>query len=140
MSSAFINGKARITGVAGTFTVLSNMTTKTAKFANEWESDIIQDELGNDCSWRWRNGKLTGDVNFVLCGSTAALLAAGAVLANPGTSITLSGFAITGVDGAWQLLEGQSIDLSNTDTGTMAVKLRRYTDAAQNTAANTTAT
>lgn len=161
MATVVFRGKAAIEGVAGAFDAILFSVQQTVKMTHNYEEEIIKDVHGYDAAWLARNEHATLDCTLKLLGDTFAdaaipatvVLAVGAVggaaistigqpFLNPLSSVKLSGFAIggttTGINGTWTILSGFDCDLSNTKVGDLTLKLRKYADPTQNTAATST--
>lgn len=141
-------GKAQIAGLLslnGTtpmlFDVILYPMPQSMKLSQEFDEDIVQDELGDDCAWRARNEKYMGDVSMKLMDksvtSTLANAKTGAAFFSPYQIVTISNVAVAAWNTTWQIISGGGIDQDNTKVGDITFRLRRYANATQNTLAAT---
>lgn len=141
-------GKATISGLLsanGTtpivFDVILYPMPQSMKVQQEFDEEIVQDEIGDDCAWRARNEKYTGDVSMKLMDkgavSTLANAKTGAAFKSPYTIITISNAAVAAWNTTWQIVSGGGIDQDNVKVGDITFRLRRYADPTQNTLAAT---
>lgn len=157
MASVTVRGKAVVEGIASAFDAILYAISQTGKATQNFEEEIIKDVHGFDTAWLFRNEHATADISLKLIGDTHAhaIIPATAVsptggttdgatvsalgqpfLAN-GSQITFSGFDLTGFNGVWQVLSGGDVDLGNTKVADLALKVRKYADAGQQTLAAT---
>lgn len=144
MANTFL-GKAQVAGTSGTVTIAAVALSPLKEgmdLTHEFEEDIIKDEQGNDAAWRAYNEKYMGDIKMRLvdmeAGSSFANAKALAAALVPYAVVTITGCDIAAWNTTFQLISGSSLGLTHTSAGSMAWKLRRYTDATQNTLASTT--
>lgn len=140
MASVVFRGKAAVEGIAGTFDVITYPVAQTGKLTQNFEEEIVKDVHGFDGAWLARNEHELFDVGMKILGDTAAHAATGGAFLAPFATVTLSGFTLTVLNGAYQLVSGGDIDLGNTKVGDISFKLRKYADSTQNTAATSTPT
>ena len=141
-------GKAQIAGLLSSdgtaivFDVILYPLPQSMKLSQEFDEDITQSEIGDDCAWRARNEKYMGDVSMKLMDktntSTIANAKTGAAFLSPYTVVTITKSAITAWNTTWQVISGGGIDQDNMKIGDISFRLRRYSDATQNTLAATT--
>ena len=142
MANTF-RGRAQVAGVTGTLSApgIFYPLKESMKFTHNFEEDIIKDEQGNDAAWRAFNEKFEGDIamRLVVTGGTNTSAAAEALAAQltPYQVVTIASCDIAFWNGAWQVMSGSDIGLTNTTAGSMSWKLRRYVDSGQNTQATT---
>ncbi len=143
MANTF-RGKAQISGVSGTVTVAAaawSLLKESVKLTNTFEEDIIKDETGNDAAWRASNERDEGDIGLRLVDtgspSSQANIETFCAALTPYATITLSGFKPARFNGTFQNASGADSTLSNTTAGSMSLKLRKYTDATQQTLSTT---
>lgn len=130
-------GKAQVSGCAMTIDVIIYPVRQTAKLSQDFEEEIIKNDIGDDAAWRAWNEKYMGDLECALLGDTAANAAIGAAFQAPLAIVTITGCAVTAWNTTHQVISGGSVDLANDKTGRSSFKLRRYADATQNTLAAT---
>lgn len=138
MATVVKRGKATVDGIVGSIDVVVYPLQQSGKLTQNFEEEVGKDVKGFDAWWLARNEHYLADFGFKIVGDTLANAKAGGVFLAPFATVTLSGFDLTTFNGAYQNVSGADIDLSNVKVGELALKLRRYTDAAQNTAATTT--
>lgn len=139
MANTF-RGKAQISGVSGTVTVSAvawTLLKESVKLTNTFDEDIIKDETANDAAWRASNEKDEGDIGLRLVDtgtpSTQANIELFTAALTPYATIVLSGFKPAAFNGSFQNVSGRDLSLTNTTAGSGSLKLRKYTDATQQT-------
>lgn len=141
-------GKATVITTAGALDAYASITIGNVKGDHTWEPEEVKDFEGFDQSWLARNEHINISISVKLTGASKVLAIANGAFLVPYSAVTLSGFDLpwlntTGVGGkytgTWQYREGGSLDLVNTGVGGMEIKLRKYADPTQNTAATTQA-
>lgn len=138
MASVVKRGKASVEGIPGSIDVIVYPVSQTGKMTQNFEEEIIKDTHGFDAAWLARNEHQTFDLAMKLLGDTQAHAITGGAFLAPYATVTLSGFDLTILNGAYQNLTGSDIDLGNTKVGDISFKLRKYADSTQNTLATTT--
>jgi len=133
-------GKATVETAVGALDAYAGVTNESLKAAQAWEEEVIKDAEGKDASWVPRNEHIILDVTVKLTGASIAAAKAAAIFLAPYAAVVLSGFDLAWMNATWQYIGGSSIDLSDAKHGGATIKLRKYADAAQQTAATTTAT
>jgi hypothetical protein len=141
-------GKAQVAGLLSSdgtaivFDVILYPMPQSMKLSQEFDEDITQNEIGDDCGWRARNEKFMGDVGMKLMDKSATSLIAnaktGAAFHAPYAIITITKSAVAAWNTTWQNISGGGIDQDNVKIGDINFRLRRYSDATQNTLAATT--
>ena len=141
-------GKAQIAGLLSTdgtgivFDVILYPMPQSMKLSQEFDEDVTQNDIGDDCAWRARNEKYMGDVGMKLMdkGATSTLAHAktGAAFLSPYAIVTISNAAVAAWNTTWQVVSGGGIDQDNVKIGDISFRLRRYADSTQNTLAATT--
>lgn len=139
-------GKAAVEGTPVTFDALLYNIAQSAKSTQNFDMEEIKDGHGYDVAWLMRNEHSTFDASLKLVADTAAhsIIPATAVSTTsavsslgqpflaPGSTITLSGFTVVGLNGLYQVLSGGDIDLGNAKVADLNIKLRKYANATQN--------
>lgn len=138
MATVTKRGEAQIQGIPGTIDLVVYPLKQSAKMTANFDEESVRDEHGFEQAWNAKNLHYLNDFAFKLVGPTQAQAIAGGVFLAPLAVVTLSGFDLAAFNGAYQNMSGQEIDLGNTKVGDMSLKLRKYDDATQNSAANTT--
>lgn len=133
-------GKATVETAVGALDAYAGVTNETVRAAQAWEEEVIKDAEGKDQTWVPRNEHITLDVTVKLTGTSIAAAKAAAVFLAPYAAVILSGFDLSWLNATWQYVGGSTIDLTDVKAGGATIKLRKYADAAQQTAATTTAT
>lgn len=133
-------GMATVESAVGAMDLYAGVTNESLKSAQAWDEEVIKDAEGKDQTWVPRNEHITLDVTVKLTGSSIAAAKAAAVFLDPYSAVVLSGFDLAWLNATWQYVGGSSIDLTDTKGGGATIKLRKYKNAAQQTAATTTAT
>ena len=133
-------GKALVETAVGALDAYAGVTNESLKAAHAWEEEIVKDDSGKDMSWVPRNEHVILDVTVKLTGASISAAKSAAVFLAPYAAVVLSGFDLSWMNATWQYIGGSSIDLADVKHGGATVKLRKYADAAQQTAATTTAT
>lgn len=133
-------GMATVETCVGAMDGYAGVTNESARAAQNWEEEVIKDDEGKDQTWVPRNENITLDVTVKLTGSSIANAKAAAVFLSPYAAVVLSGFDLSWLNATWQYIGGSTIDLTDVKYGGATIKLRKYADAAQQTAATTTAT
>lgn len=140
MATVTFLGKAQVnSGFAGiTFDVITYAEPQTLKVSQDFESQIIKDRTGQDCSERAQNEKYNLDVSFKLLGDTKANAKLINTVNNGGFLNKLSLVVIAGADeavcnGTWTVQGGSDLSFKNDDVADFSLKLRKYADATQNT-------
>ena len=143
MANVF-RGKAQISGVSGTVTVAAvawSLLKESVKLTNNFEEDIIKDEQNNDAAWRASNEKDEGDVGLRLVDTGTPTSQANIELfcaaLVPYATVAFTAFKPARFNGSYQLISGADYSLSNTTAGSASLKLRKYTDATQQTLSTT---
>jgi hypothetical protein len=141
-------GKAQIAGLlssdgtAVTFDVILYPMPQSMKLSQEFDEDITASEIGDDCAWRARNEKYTGDLGMKLMDKSATSLIAnartGAAFLAPYAIVTITKSSVSAWNSTYQNVSGGSIDQDNMKIGDISFRLRRYADSTQNTLAATT--
>jgi len=134
MATEIKRGKASVTGIVGTFTVILYPVAQSGTLAQTYEEEIVKDEKGFDAAWVARNLHYLADFKFKMLGDTVAH-ATGVTMIAPFATVTLSAFTLSDFNGSYQNISGQQIDLNNTSVADYATKFRKYDDSTQNTAA-----
>ena len=132
MATATIRGKAAIEGVAAVFDVILYPEPQSAKLGRAADEETIKDRHGATCTQLWRDEHYTCDLNMKLLGDTTAHATTGADFLALGAKVTISTATAAKMNGEWQVLAGDDIDLGNTKVGDINFKLRRFKDDAQN--------
>lgn len=138
MATTTARGKASVEGVAATFDVILYPEQQSAKMTRNAEEEIIKDRHGFDTAWLFRNEHYTGDWSMKILGDTVAHAKTGAAFLALGSKVTISAADVPALNGDWQVMPGDDIDLGNTKVGDITFKLRKYADATQNALALTT--
>lgn len=125
------------TGAKVGVTGIGNFLMDTAKGVHNWKTTELQDEQEFDAAWIATNPHFEVDLEWTPAGDNRAAAASGIVLLDPYAKVTLSDFAVDAFNGDYQYRGGMSIDLTKA-AGKTRIKVRRYIDTAQNTAAVTT--
>ncbi len=137
MASVTKRGKASVEGIPGSIDVVVYPLAQTAKLAQNFTEEIIFDIHGFAAAWLARDTHYLADFGFKLLGDTQLHAVAGGAFLAPFATVTLSGFDLGAFNGTYQNISGAEIDLGNTKVGDLALKLRRYDDATQNTLSQT---
>ena len=144
LANEIFRGKARVSGSTFVADVVLYPIAESLKLGQEFEEDIVKDELGRDISWRAINQKYSGDVGLILIdkstSSTAANAKAGAAFFEPYAIIDVTTCDCAAWVRKWQNISGASIDLNQGQIGKMSIRLRAYADAEQNALAVSTPT
>lgn len=138
MAAVVKRGKASVEGIPGALDVVVYPVKQTGKATQNYEEEIIKDEHGFDAAWLLRNENITFDIGMKLLGDTAAHAISGGAFLAPQATVVLSGFDLSVLNATFHMVSGSDIDLGNTKVGDLNIKLRKYADATQNTAAVTT--
>ncbi len=133
-------GKGLVETAAGALDVDAYVTFESLKANHAWEEEIVKDAAGADAAWVPRNEHIILDVNVKLAADTIAHAKAGGAFLAPYAAVVFSGGDLSFMNATWQYIGGASIDLSDAKHGSKVLKLRKYADSAQNTAAVTAAT
>ncbi len=133
-------GKATVESAVGDLDAYAGVTNEALKAAQNWDEEVVKDEEGKDQTWVPRNEHIMLDVTIKLTGSSIAAAKAASVFLAPYAAVVLSGFDLAWLNATWQYVGGSAIDLTDAKYGGATIKLRKYADAAQQTAATTTAT
>lgn len=137
MATLTKRGKACVSGLPGALDVILYPVAQSAKISDNYEEEVVKDNLGFDAAWIWRNEHFLLDLGMKLLGDTQAHAVAGGAFLAPGAVVTLSGFDLAILNTAYQIISGGDISLSNTGVGDINFKLRRYADTTQNTLSTT---
>lgn len=138
MALPLAKGNATFNGIAGTFDVIVYPVSQEGRLTQNWEEEIVKDVNGSDTAWLARNEHHMLDLAMKLIGPTAANAAAGGVFLAPLTSVNLSGFGLSPLNGQFQVTNGSDIAAHFDKVGDISFKLRQYADPNQNALANTT--
>jgi len=142
-----MHGKGCVITTAGTVDVYAAASIQGTKGQQQWTTEIVQDFGGFDAAWLARNEFIELSLTLKLTAVSRAAANLSAVFMLPFATITLSGFDLDWINvagvsgrytGAWGYIEGGSIDLNNGAVGGVEIKVRKYANAAQNTAFLTT--
>ena len=133
-------GKAAVESAVGALDAYAGVTNEALKAAQAWEEETIKDAEGKDCTWVPRNEHITLDITLKLTGASITAAKSAAVFLAPYAAVVLSGFDLAWMNATWQYIGGAAIDLTDSKHGGATIKLRKYADNAQQTAATTTAT
>ncbi len=147
-TATVFRGKAAVEGVVGAFDAVLYAIKQTVKASQAFELEEIKDEHGYDIGWLARNEHALFDCSLKLVAdtvahsiipatavaSTAAVSTIGQPFLAPLSTITLSGFSLTAMNGVFQVLSGFDVDLGNTKVGDLNIKLRKYASTDQQTA------
>ncbi len=134
-----IKGKALVEGVAGAMDLYAYVTNESLKAAQQWDEETAANDQGAVMSWVPRNERIELDVTVKLSGDTIAHAKSGAAFLAPYAAVVLTTFDLTWLNATWQYIGGSTIDLADSKHGMATVKLRKYADSTQQTAATTTA-
>ena len=137
MASPIKKGLASVTGIVGTIDLVVYAVQQTGTVTQNWEQEVIKDVGGFDAAWISRNLHVLADFKFKVLGDTAAHAKSTTFIA-PLATVTLTQFDLADVNGTYQNQSGAQIDLSNVSVADFATKFLKYSDAAQNTASQTT--
>ncbi len=144
MATKTLRGKAQVSGTAFVADVILYPIAQSLDLTQEFTEQIVEDEQGQDTAWRAYNEKYMGDIGMILIdksavGSTTASNAkSGAAFFAPLAIVTISTCDAAAWNTTFQIVSGSKIGNKNTETGTIAFKLRRYADSTQNTLAAST--
>lgn len=128
-------------GSAITITGYATFLLQSVKGSHNFQLGEVKDAIGFDATLLASNEYIETTLDFVLSGATRAAAAATAVMPAPIAKLTLANFKVALFNGDWVYVGGTVIDLSNIDRAKLnGLKMRKYADAAQNTALTTTVT
>lgn len=140
-------GKAIVAGIAGSFDSILYALQQTAKGTQNYEEEIVKDVHGYDCTWVARNEHLLTDFSLKLVADTQAHADApvaavtgtnttvsdlGQPFLSPLSCVSLGGFKPATLNGIYQIVSGNDVDIANTKVGDLNFKLRRYANSTQN--------
>ena len=136
MANTF-RGKAQVAGTKFTADVILYPIANDLELNQDFATDVVLDEQGDDYSKRAHNEKYVGDLGMVLvdksASSTAANAQAGAAFLTPLATVNITACDVAGWIGAYTLETGSKISQQNTSHGKMTYKLMKYANSAQNT-------
>jgi hypothetical protein len=124
-------------GAAISVTGFATFILDTAKAGHKFKLTAIEDEGEADAALVATNPHLEQDLTFTASGASRAAAAATATFLAPLAKVTLSNFKVAAFNGDWIYVGDESIDLSH-GAAKIALKVRKYDDAAQNTSLTTT--
>jgi len=104
-----------------------------------FEETITKDGQGADANWIAKNEHYILRIKFTPSGANRAAAAAVAVFVAPHAAVTIANARIAALNGAWQNINGATIDLGSEKVCEVELQLRRYTDSTQNTGATAAA-
>jgi len=138
-------GEAKLFGITNDGTVftidaLATFSIKSAKLSHEFRLKDEQDATDYDVVAIATNGHSKLTVTVSLSGDTRAAAAATGAVLTPLATVVLAHFKLAALNGSWQYIGGQDIDLSSNDTAKMTIPLRKYDNATQNAAMIVTVT
>jgi hypothetical protein len=139
MSFAYKGGAVVETAV-GALDAYAGVTNEALKAAHAWEEEIIKDASGLAATWVPRDEHVILDVTVKLTGASVAAAKAASIFLAPYAPVVLSGFDLSWMNATWQYIGGTAIDLSDSKHGGATIKLRKYANSAQQTAATTAVT
>lgn len=130
-------GKAHVSGTTFTADVILYPIANSLELNQDFETDMLKDEQGDDYSERAHNEKYNGDLGMILvdksASSTVAHAKTGAAFLTPLATVTISACDVAAWVGAYTLESGSRISQENTSHGKMSYKLKKYADSDQNT-------
>lgn len=135
-------GKATLFGITNSGTAITILGFATfildsSKAGHKFKLTAIEDENEADAALIATNPHLEKDITFTASGATRAAAAATAVFLAPLAKVTLANFKVAAFNGDWIYIGDESIDLSH-NVAKIALKIRKYDDATQNTSLTTT--
>lgn len=139
MATVVKRGKASVDGIVGSIDLIAYAVKQSGSATHNFDLEEVKDESGFDAAWLARNTHILSDFKLKMLGDTAAHAKSQTFIA-PLATVTLSGFDLADFNGTYQNMSGAQIDLNNTSVADFATKFRKYADATQNTASQTTPT
>jgi hypothetical protein len=127
-------------GSAFTISGYATFLLEQLKAAHKFNLREIKDETDFDAALVATNQCVELDITFKPSGATRAAAAAVAVFPTPLATVTLANFKVSLVNGTWTYVGDGTLDLMSNESGKMTLKIRKYSDATQNTALTTTVT
>jgi hypothetical protein len=127
-------------GSAITMEGIATFTLESAKLNRKYKTEMVEDENGFDVASISTNTFDELDITWTPTGATRAAAAATVEMLDPQVTMALSNFAISGINGDWIVVDGQSLDMGGGKPGKSQLKLRKYVDEDQNTLMTTTVT
>ena len=130
-----------ITNDGSTMTITGFATFLMQDMEAEEQFDLStgKDAGGFDANLSAVNERIEQTIDFIIAGPTRAAAAATAVFIAPLAKITIAHHKIAAFNGDWIYMGGQKISVNNVNQGRInGLKIRRYTDATQNTSLTTT--
>lgn len=124
-------GKASVEGIPGSIDVVVYPVQQSGKMTQNYEEEKVMDVHGFAAAWLARDEHFLLDFGFKLLGDTQAHAIAGGAFLGPLAVVILTGFDLAAFNGSYQNISGDEIDLSNVGVGTLAKKLRRYSNVDQ---------
>lgn len=136
------NGTAVLYGITNDGTPISiegyaTFIIETTKGSHKFDLEAVKDENGFDKSLIATNGHVEIDITWTPSGATRAAAAATAIFLEPLAKVALDNFKLTQFNDDWVYVGDMSIDLSHKQAK-MALKIRKYDDADQNSSLTTT--
>lgn len=131
-------GLANVEGVVGAIDLVVYPVAQKGKLTQNWDEEVVKDNLGFDTAWISRNLHQLADFEFKVLGDTNAHAKTGATFIAPLATVTFSTFDAPQFNTTYQNISGASIDLNNTTVADFSMKFRAYADATQNTLSQTT--
>ncbi len=138
MAADIQTGTATVFGVAndGTAIAISGYATfliQGAKPTHKFDLAEVKDASGFDANLIATNGRVELDLDFIPSGATRAAAATVTAFLSPLATVTTTHFKVSALNGTWIYIGDETIDLGNTASSKMTLKVRKYDDSTQNT-------
>lgn len=135
-------GKAQVSGSKITVDVILYPIANSLELTQNWDEDILKDEIGDDYAVRAHNEKYEGDLGMIAVDKSSTSLIAnaqtGAAFLTPLTTCTITTCLVAAWNSTYQLMPGNKIAQGNDTHGKISYRLRKWADSTQNTLMQTT--
>lgn len=111
---------------------------QTGRFGDNFEEEVIKDQHGFDTAWLARNQHTMADLGMKIVGASVATITSQTWPLAPYATVTLTGFALSTINGSYQYLTGADANFNFDKVAEATFKLRKYADPTQNALAVTT--
>lgn len=132
-------GEAKLFGItnSGSAFTISGFATfvmESAGLTHEFDLLDEKDATNFDVTSIATNAKVRGEITIQPSGLTRTAAAAVAVFIDPLTTVTLANFKLAALNGGWQYVGGQQIQLNYNSPAKITLPIRKWASTTQNAA------
>lgn len=125
-------------GTAYTIDAFATFVLDSVGLTHEFDLLDDKDATAYDVTAIATNAKVRAELSLQPSGATRAAAAAVAVFLTPLASVVTTHFKLAALNGTWQYIGGQQIQLNFNSSAKITIPVRKYSDSGQNSAMTTT--